>query len=138
PSYLPLEIGANRRRCVHEHARPPRSVRDDPRANEGVVRGRNTAPQAETAGTRGFQRSPTRTLGTAPPRVKPRGGSCHSFSANTRIGGRGTLAPLHREATMTTVRDVMSSDLVIVGPGATVQQAASGMFSSQTGSTLVM
>src|SRR5262249_22311075 len=43
-----------------------------------------------------------------------------------------------REATMTTVRDVMSSDLVIVGPGATVQQAASGMFSSQTGSTLVM
>ena len=39
---------------------------------------------------------------------------------------------------MTTVRDVMNPDLIIVGPGATVQQAASGMFASSTGSTLVM
>jgi len=39
---------------------------------------------------------------------------------------------------MTTVRDVMSTELVIVGPGATVQQAASGMYASRTGSTLVM
>ena len=39
---------------------------------------------------------------------------------------------------MTTVRDVMNSDLVIVGPSSTVRQAASGMFASHTGSTLVM
>jgi CBS domain-containing protein len=39
---------------------------------------------------------------------------------------------------MTTVRDLMTSDLVIVGPDATVQQAASGMFASHTGSALVM
>ena len=39
---------------------------------------------------------------------------------------------------MATVRDVMNSELVIVGPGSTVQQAASGMFASRTGSTLVM
>jgi len=39
---------------------------------------------------------------------------------------------------MTTVRDVMSTDLVIVGPGSTVRQAASGMYASRTGSALVM
>ncbi|HEY7283749.1 MAG TPA: CBS domain-containing protein [Actinomycetota bacterium] len=39
---------------------------------------------------------------------------------------------------MTTVRDVMNPDLVIVRPEATVQQAAGGMFASHTGSTLVM
>ena len=39
---------------------------------------------------------------------------------------------------MATVRDVMNSELVIVGPGSTVQQAASGMFASRTGSTIVM
>ena len=39
---------------------------------------------------------------------------------------------------MTTVRDVMTTDLVIVGPDATVQRAANGMFASRTGSTLVM
>jgi CBS domain-containing protein len=39
---------------------------------------------------------------------------------------------------VTSVRDVMNTDLVIVGPGATVQQAASGMYASRTGSTLVM
>ena len=39
---------------------------------------------------------------------------------------------------MTTVRDVMNTDLVFVGPGATVRQAASGMFASHTVSTLVM
>ena len=39
---------------------------------------------------------------------------------------------------MTTVRDVMNTELVIVGPGATVQQAAGGMFAGHTGSTLVM
>lgn len=39
---------------------------------------------------------------------------------------------------MTTVRDVMNSELVIVGPGATVVQAASAMYAMRTGSTLVM
>jgi CBS domain-containing protein len=39
---------------------------------------------------------------------------------------------------MTSVRDLMTTDLVIVAPDATVQQAATGMFAKQTGSTLVM
>ncbi len=39
---------------------------------------------------------------------------------------------------MTTVRDVMNPDLVVVRPEATVQQAATGMFASRTGSALVM
>jgi len=39
---------------------------------------------------------------------------------------------------VTTVRDVMSTPLVTVGPDDTVQLAASRMFGSRTGSTLVM
>ncbi|HXJ66986.1 MAG TPA: CBS domain-containing protein, partial [Actinomycetota bacterium] len=39
---------------------------------------------------------------------------------------------------MATVRDVMSTDLVTVGPNDTVQLAASRMYGSGTGSTLVM
>jgi CBS domain-containing protein len=39
---------------------------------------------------------------------------------------------------MTTVRDVMSSDLVVVAPSATVQQAATRMYAKRTGSSLVM
>ncbi len=39
---------------------------------------------------------------------------------------------------MTTVRDVMNPDLVVVAPSATVQQAASGMYARRTGSSLVM
>ena len=39
---------------------------------------------------------------------------------------------------MTTVRDVMSSDLVVVAPSATVQHAATRMYAKHTGSSLVM
>jgi CBS domain-containing protein len=39
---------------------------------------------------------------------------------------------------MTTVRDVMNPDLVVVTPSATVRQAASGMYARRTGSSLVM
>jgi CBS domain-containing protein len=39
---------------------------------------------------------------------------------------------------MTTVRDVMSSELVVVAPSTTVQHAARGMYARGTGSSLVM
>jgi CBS domain-containing protein len=39
---------------------------------------------------------------------------------------------------MTTVREVMSTDLVTVPPSATVMEASRVMFASKTGSTLVM